>query len=196
MNSKKFFLHVSLALLTAVLLFWLGIKWVSSYTQHNITVKVPDFTGKSIAALNDFMKDKQLRYQIIDSLYSPKQTPGTIIRQDPEPESEVKDNRVIYLYVTSMLPPQIEMPKMVDRSLRQAIGMAQSYGLKTTIKYIADGCKNCVVKQLYKGKEIAPGTHIKKGSLIELQVGKGYGVNETITTTDTNKVEPLDQEDK
>ena len=133
MNSKKFFLHFSLALLTAILLFWLGLKWVSSYTQHNITVKVPDFTGKTIVALSDFIKDKQLRYQIIDSLYSPKQTPGTIIRQDPEPESQVKENRIIYLYVTSMLPPQIEMPKMVDRSLRQAIGMAQSYGLKTTI---------------------------------------------------------------
>ena|ERR1035437_6618714 len=115
MNSKKFFLHFSLALLTAILLFWLGLKWVSSYTQHNITVKVPDFTGKTIVALSDFIKDKQLRYQIIDSLYSPKQTPGTIIRQDPEPESQVKENRIIYLYVTSMLPPQIEMPKMVDK---------------------------------------------------------------------------------
>ncbi|HEX7415049.1 MAG TPA: serine/threonine protein kinase, partial [Bacteroidia bacterium] len=70
MNGKKSFLHISLALLTTVLLFWLGIKWVSSYTQHNITVKVPDFTGKPIAALNDFMKGKQLRYQIIDSIYS------------------------------------------------------------------------------------------------------------------------------
>jgi beta-lactam-binding protein with PASTA domain len=179
-KTKKFWLHFSLSLVITVLLMYGGLKWVSSYTKHGITVKVPDFTGKPIAALDDFIKDKQLRYQIIDSIYSPQQTPGTIIRQDPEKESEVKENRVIYLYVTSMLPPQIEMPKLVDRSVRQAIAMVESYGLRATVKYIADGCKNCVVKQFYKGKEIAAGTRIKKGSLIELYVGKGNGDNETM----------------
>ena len=179
-KTKKFFLHLGLSLLIAFLLMYGGLKWVSSYTKNGITVKVPDFTGKPIAALDDFIKDKQLRYQIIDSIYSPQQTPGTIIRQDPEKESEVKENRVIYLYVTSMLPPQIEMPKLVDRSVRQAIAMVESYGLKATVKYIANGCKNCVVKQFYKGKEIEPGTRIKKGSLIELQVGKGNDGNETV----------------
>jgi eukaryotic-like serine/threonine-protein kinase len=179
-KTKKFFLHFTLSLITTVLLSWIGLKWISSYTKHNITVKVPDFTGKPIVALNDFIKDKQLRYQIIDSIYSPQQTPGTIIRQDPEKESEVKENRVIYLYVTSMLPPMIEMPKLVDRSVRQAIAMVESYGLKANVKYVSNSCKNCVIKQFYKGKDIEAGTRIKKGSLIELQVGKGNGDNETM----------------
>ena len=179
-KTKKFFLHVGLSLLVSFLFLWLGYKWLSSYTKHNIIVKVPDFIGKPIAELDDFIKDKQLRYQIIDSIYRPQQTPGIIIRQDPEKESEVKENRVVYLYVTSVLPPQIEMPKLLDRSVRQAIGMIASYGLKANIKYVADACKNCVVKQLYKGKEIAPGTKIKKGSLIDLQVGKGNGGAQTL----------------
>jgi hypothetical protein len=179
-KTKPFFIHVGIAIITAILLLWIGFKMVASYTQHNITVKVPDFAGKPIAELNDFIKDKKLRYQIIDSIYSPQQTPGTIIRQDPEKESEVKENRVVYLYVTSMLPPQIEMPKLVDRSVRQAVGMIESYGLKATIKYVSDACKNCVIRQLFKGKEIAPGTAVKKGSVIELQVGKGTN-NETIS---------------
>ncbi len=179
-KTKPFFIHAGIAIITAVLLLWIGFKMVASYTQHNITVKVPDFAGKPIIELNDFIKDKKLRYQIIDSIYSPQQTPGTIIRQDPEKESEVKENRVIYLYVTSMLPPQIEMPKLVDRSVRQAVAMIESYGLKANIRYVADACKNCVIKQFYKGKEIAPGTAVKKGSVIELQVGKGTN-NETIS---------------
>jgi beta-lactam-binding protein with PASTA domain len=183
-KTKGFFIHASLAILTAVLLFWLGFKMAASYTEHNITVQVPDFTGKPIAELNDFIKDKKLRYQVIDSIYSPQQTPGTIIRQDPEKESVVKENRVVYLYVTSMLPPQIEMPKLVDRSVRQAIAMVESYGLKANIKYVADACKNCVLKQLYKGKEIAAGTPVKKGSVIELQVGKGNGNTETVALPD------------
>src|ERR1700746_111270 len=179
-KTKKFFIHAGIATVVAILLLWVSFKMVANYTQHNITVKVPDFTGKPIAELNDFIKDKKLRYQIIDSIYSTQQTPGTIIKQDPEKESEVKENRVIYLYVTSMLPPQIEMPKLVDRSVRQAVAMVESYGLKANIKYVADACKNCVIKQYYKGKEIAPGTPVKKGSVIELQVGKGSN-NETIS---------------
>jgi beta-lactam-binding protein with PASTA domain len=74
----------------------------------------------------------------------------------------------------------IEMPKLVDRSVRQAIAMVESYGLKANVKYVANSCKNCVITQSYKGKEIVSGTHIKKGSLIELQVGKGNGDNETM----------------
>lgn len=179
-KTKKFFLHAGLAILTAVLLLWLGFKLVANYTQHNITVKVPDFSGKSLAELNDFIKDKQLRYQIIDSIYNPKEKPGAVIKQDPEKDSEVKENRVIYLYITSMLPPQIEMPKLVDASVRQAVAMLESYGLKPRIKLVADACKNCVIKQLYNGKEIAPGTPVKKGSLIDLLVGKGNN-NETIS---------------
>jgi len=179
-KTKKFFIHAGLAIVVAILLLWISFKMVANYTQHNITVKVPDFTGKSIIELTDFIKDKKLRYQIIDSIYSTQQKPGTIIKQDPEKESEVKENRVIYLYITSMLPPQIEMPKLVDASVRQAVAMIESYGLKANIKYVADACKNCVIKQFYKGKEIAPGTPVKKGSIIDLQVGKGSS-NETIS---------------
>jgi beta-lactam-binding protein with PASTA domain len=179
-KTKKFFIHAGIAIVVAILLFWGSFKMVANYTQHNITIKVPDFIGKPVTTLDDFIKDKKLRYQIIDSIYSPQQTPGTIIRQDPEKESEVKENRVIYLYVTSTLPPQIAMPKLIDRSVRQAVAMIESYGLKANIKYVADACKNCVIKQFYKGKEIAAGTPVKKGSVIELQVGKGSN-NETIS---------------
>ena len=183
-KTRSFFINVGLAIVTAMLLLWLCFKMTAVYTQHGITVKVPDFTGKPIAELNDFIKDKKLRYLIIDSIYSPQETPGTIIRQDPEKDNEVKENRIIYLYVTSMLPPQIAMPKLVDRSVRQAIGMIESYGLKANIKYVADACKNCVIKQLYKGKEIAMGTPVKKGSVIELLVGKGDGGAQTIALPD------------
>ena len=65
------------------------------------------------------------------------------------------------------------MPKLVDRSTRQALFMIESYGLRQgTVTEIAADCKGCVVKQLYKGKEIMAGEPIKKGSKIDLLVGK------------------------
>ena len=51
--------------------------------------------------------------------------------------------------------------------------MIESYGLKVgKITEIAGDCNGCVLKQFYKGKEIAAGEAIKKGSKIDLMVGK------------------------
>jgi len=183
-RTKSFVKHFLLASVSALLVLWIGFKLFGVYTQHGVTVTVPDFSELSVFELDEFVKDKKVRYQIIDSTYDPKQKPGTILRQDPESETQVKEDRVIYLYVTSVMPPQIEMPKLVDRSLRQAIAMIESYGLKANQPtFVADPCKNCVLKQLYNGKEIAPGTKLKKGSKIDLVVGKGT-TSETVTLPD------------
>jgi len=183
-RTRVFVKHFLLAAISAVLVLWIGFKLFGVYTQHGTTYPVPDFMGQSVFNLDEFVKDKKVRYQIIDSIYDPKQKPGVILRQDPEKETQVKEDRVVYLYVTSVLPPQIEMPKLVDRSLRQAIAMIESYGLQAEAPvFVADPCKNCVLKQLYKGQEIAPGTKLKKGSKITLVVGKGT-TSETVTLPD------------
>ncbi|HWY39126.1 MAG TPA: PASTA domain-containing protein [Bacteroidia bacterium] len=180
-RTKTFVKHFFIASISALVMLWLVFKLFSVYTHHGVTYPVPDFSGQSVLKLNEFIKDKKVRYQIIDSIYDAKQAPGTIIRQDPEKGAEVKENRVIYLYVTSVMPPQIEMPKLDGRSLRQAIAMIESYGLKPgKITWVADPFKNAVIKQFFKGKEITPGTRIKKGSVIDLAVGKGT-TSETIS---------------
>ena len=181
-KTKNFFIHAGLALLTSALSLWAGFSWAASYTQHNQTIKVPDFTDTPVSELDNFIKDKKINYQIIDSIYNPQEKPGVVIKQDPEKDSEVKENRTIYLYITSVLPPQIEMPRLVDKSMRQAVAMIESYGLKAKVIYVAADCKNCVVKQLYKGKEISVGTSIQKGSVIEIHVGKGDELNENISS--------------
>lgn len=183
LKSRVFLKHFLLALVSLALVLWLLFKWLAVYTNHGETVEVPDFKGKKIPALNDFVQDKNVRYEIVDSLYDPKEEAGIVIKQDPEAKSLVKHNRTIYLYVTSMLPPQIEMPKLVDRSLRQAVLMIESYGLKVGKQTQVSGdCNGCILKQLYKGKEITPGTPIKKGSVIDLYVGvKQFGAMPTYT---------------
>jgi beta-lactam-binding protein with PASTA domain len=185
-KTKYFFIHASLAMLTATLFLWAVFAWAASYTKHNQTIKVPDFTNIPVSELENFSKDKKIRYQIIDSIYNPQEKPGVVIRQDPEKNSEVKENRTIYLYINSVLPPQIEMPKLVDKSMRQALAMIESYGLKAKVVLVTNDCKNCVVKQLFKGKEIQAGTLIQKGSVIEIQVGKGDNPIENISSPTNN----------
>lgn len=172
-KSKVFLKHLLFSVLSLAFILWVLFKLLGVYTHHGETAEVPDFKGKSISELEAFVTDKKVGYLIIDSVYSPKEKPGIVIKQDPEAKSLVKHNRIIYLYVTSMQAPQMAMPKLVDRSTRQAIFMIESYGLKVgNITEIKGDCKGCVLKQFFNGKEIAPGEAIKKGSKIDLAVGK------------------------
>lgn len=183
-RTKTFVKHFLLASVAALLTLWIGFRMFAIYTHHGTTVPVPDFGKLSVFELDNFIKDKSIRYTIIDSTYDAKQKPGTILRQDPEAGTQVKEGRVIYLYVTAVMPPMIEMPKLVDRSLRQAIAMIESYGLKPgKVNWVGDPCKNCIIQQLSGGKEIKPGTKIKKGTVIDLAVGKGT-TSETVTLPD------------
>jgi eukaryotic-like serine/threonine-protein kinase len=186
--SRSFFKNLIIALLLGVALLYAIFKSLDVYTLHGETITVPDFKGKKVKELNAFIQDKKVRYQIIDSSWIPDQKPGIVIRQDPEPKDSVKDNKIIYLYVTSIAPPQMEMPKLVDRSLRQAKTMIESYGLKLgTVTSKADMCRDCVLEQLYKGKTIDAGTKIPKGAKIDLVVGEGNGSGDVPSdSTDTN----------
>ena len=186
-SSKAFLKHLLLSVISLSLVLWVLFKLLGVYTHHGETAEVPDFKGKLISELDNFVADKNVEYTIIDSIYSPEEKSGVVIKQDPEPKSQVKHNRIIYLYVTSTQPPQIAMPKLVDRSTRQAVFMIESYGLKVgKIEEIDADCKGCVIKQFYKGQEIVSGEAIKKGSKIDLFVGRTQQVVNAIDSVDVS----------
>ncbi|HVA99140.1 MAG TPA: PASTA domain-containing protein [Bacteroidia bacterium] len=173
-KSKTFFKQLALAIVLISLLLWGVLKMLAIYTLHGQSIAVPNFSGLKTSEINHFIKGKNLNYKIIDSVYDAKSPKGVVIRQEPENGDHVKKGRTIYLSVTSILPPQIEMPKLTDQSLRQAASMIETYGLKLgKIRYVPDICANCILKQLNNGKDIEPGTEIAKGSVIDLVVGKG-----------------------
>lgn len=173
LKTKAFFMHAGLALVSIVVILFLLTKWLGSYTNHGDFVEVPDFKGQSITALNAFVKDKEVAFQIIDSIYNPKEKAGIVIRQEPTAKSKVKHNRIIYLYVTGMLPPSIVMPKLIDRSERQARLIIESYGLKIgKIRTRAADCNGCVLSQSVGGKEIETGSTLRKGATIDLVIGE------------------------
>ncbi len=152
---------------------------LSSYTSHGKSIKVPDFKGVKLKELDNFIADKNVRYLVIDSLYDTKAPAGTVVKQEPAPFEDVKDGRIIFLYVNSTMPPSVAMPKLIDRSLRQAQSMLTTYGLKLgKVKFVPDQCANCVLDQLVKGKKIVPGDLVPKGTVISLVVGKGLSDEE------------------
>ena len=190
-KSRLFLKHFLIAVTSLIIVLWILLKVLNAYTHHGEEAQVPDFTGKKITELDGFISGKNVRYLIIDSIYDPKEKPGIVIKQDPEAKSQVKHNRMIYLYVTSTQAPQIAMPKLIDRSTRQALFMIESYGFKKgNVTTVAANCNGCVLKQFFKGKEINPGDAIKKGSKIDLVIGKKenmYTPTENENSTESEK---------
>jgi beta-lactam-binding protein with PASTA domain len=179
LKSKTFIIQLLIFIVSFVLLCWLILTWMKSYTRHGETVDVPDFKGVKLAELDKFIEGKKVGYLVIDSIYDVKSPPGIVVRQEPEAAEKVKEDRTIYLYVTSILPPSIQMPKLVDRSMRQAAAMIATYGLKMDKpEYRPDQCANCVLEQWAKGKKIEPGATIPKGTVIHLVIGQGLSDEE------------------
>jgi len=189
LKSKQFFIHLGIILVLIVSLLFGVVTWTTYYTQHNEFITVPDFKTKKISDLDSFVSGKEVMYEIIDSIYDPKEKAGIVLRQDPEADSKVKHNRTVYLYVTGMVAPQIQMPKLIDRSERQAKLIIETYGLK--IGHVSEteaDCNGCVVAQLVKGRNVAPGESVKKGSVVNLVIGRKGSSLETETQNDeTNK---------
>ena len=173
-KSRKFFIHLGISILISFILIWGASLFLGAITQHGSEITVPDLRGLKAEELNDYLSDRNLEYEIIDSVYNISGRKGTVISQDPYPNSKVKSGRKIYVTVISKLPEQTTFPDLRDLTLRQTIAVLETFGLKVgKLEYVPDIAHNAVLKQKYKGRIIEPGTMIEKGSLIDVVIGKG-----------------------
>ena len=172
---KEFLIHISiiLVLLGFGLFFFFSI-YLPSTTRHGEALEVPDLIGIKVGDLESFLTSKKLRYEIMDSTYSPEVKPRTVLSQNPKSGSTVKENRKIYLIISSSKPPLVKMPKLVDFSVKNAEIALKSYDLKIgRIDFVPHYTQNVVLKQYFKNSLIAENTMIPRGSVIDLLVSSG-----------------------
>lgn len=174
-SIKDVFLHllimVTLFILAVVFFFYIYLPMT---TNHGEKIIVPKLTGMTVSEIESVLSAHKLRYQVNDSSYIPDAKPNTVLAQHPSEGSQVKENRKIYISISSVNPPKIKMPSLVDGSLKNAEIALKSYGLELgKIKTIPSPYMNLVVDQLIDGKSIKPGTYISKGTKVDLAVGDG-----------------------
>lgn len=162
-------LAVGITLVIAVItLFMLKI-----YTRHADEIGMPNFIGKDANVLIKDTMSEDFIIEVSETVFDKKATPGTVLKQNPNPKEMVKKGRKVYLTVASNQPPKVKMPQLQDVSLRQAEIMLKAKGLELgTIIYKPSPYENAVLEQLYKGRTIAPGADINMGEVITLVVGK------------------------
>jgi len=174
LKSKLFLKNLALAAVV-VIVFFTGVAFfLSNYTRHGEYIVLTNLMNKKLSDAEELLKSEELNYIIIDSVYAENTPPGLIINQNPYPGAHVKRGRNIYLYITSTLPPLVEMPDLTDKSLRQAKNLLSNAGLKLgDVRMVVTQLSGFVLQQTFKDKTIQAGTKIPKGSVINLEVGKG-----------------------
>lgn len=175
-TTRKFVNHFLLSVLITLVIAWITLMILKRYTRHGDTAVVPLVTGMTLDQAMQLESISDFELFIVDSIYDMTKKGGTILIQDPPPNSIVKPGRRIYISVVSTVPEKVKMPDLVDLSLRQAQALLETYGLRLgNVAMVPDIAKNMVLRMSYKGSSLKPGTSVSKGSTIDLVVGMGAG---------------------
>jgi beta-lactam-binding protein with PASTA domain len=179
--SKTFFRHLGLAVAIAILVLLIVLVWMKIYTHHGKTIAVPNLTGLTEGEVEDVVSSRKLNYVVIDSVFANEMPRGTVVKQNPTPNSRVKVRRKIFVTMNAVNPEKVMMPDLVSLSNRQAILALENAGLAVgEISYKPDFAVNSVLQQNLNGSVIEEGTLVEKGTPIDLVLGMGLS-NETTT---------------
>lgn len=174
LGKRKFYLQILIAILLTILIIWAALQSLAWYTRHGQVYIVPNFSGQTVSELKEKNYGKLFHLNVIDSVYSKRHKPGSIVMQNPLPGSKVKQGRNIYLTIVAKMPEMISMPNLRNLSLRQALVTLDERGLPVaSLNYVDYFAKNAVIDQLVDGEPMEPGTEIPKGTKITLIVGRG-----------------------
>ncbi len=178
--STIFLRHLLIAAAISVVFISGTFLGLNIYTHHKQSFSVPDFRGLTIEEVDRVAELKDLRYQVVDSVYDNHHPRGTVVEQNPRPNFKVKKNRRVHLTINAHNPEMVEVPNSVGVSLRQARAILETAGLRIgNLSYVPDIAVNNVLQQKYKEQVIEPGDSLEKGSEIDLVLGRGISNEKT-----------------
>ncbi len=178
--SKVLYKHLAMAVGVLAVIITATFIGINIYTHHGEAYEVPDFSGLTESQFKELIKQKEFRYNIIDSVHFDDILPGAVVEQIPKAGAKVKKNRTIHFTINALMPEQVQVPNLVDYSLRNAKVILESYGLITgELIYVPSEYTNLVLGQHFEGKAISPGTSVQKGSVIDLLIGQGLSNKKT-----------------
>lgn len=156
-----------IGVLVLLLFLWLGF-----YTRHGVQVEVPNIKGMTLEKASAALEERDLRFEISDTVYEERLKPNAVVEQNPVAGSGVKPGRIVYLKVNASGKPMVNMPNLVDKSFTLSKALLKNYGLQlgeVTYKY-NEYSHNLVIQQFYDGDSIAQNRRIERGSVIDLWV--------------------------
>lgn len=183
MNIKDFFrklfspmIWINLGAMILVVLLALGFVWkgLLDYTNHDVTVELPQTTGMDADNAQRILQQMGLNTEIEDTIYDSKLKRGQIASMIPEAGSKVKPGRTVRLTVVTNHRPKAQMPDLADNSSRrEAIARLQAIGWKVSHTEYVPGEPDWVYEVKANGRTVRKGEWIEKGTQLTLVVGNG-----------------------
>lgn len=177
LKTKEFRKTILLAIGSVIAVVLIAFFSLSFYTNHGSGIPVPKLKGMSADNAIRMLEDQGFDYRV-DSVYKLDVPAGTIIEQDPDPGTRVKENRIIYLTMVKSEAPIISLPDVEGKIFIEASGVLKNYGLKFDTIYRPDIAPDRVLEVRYAGRIIKAGERLPKGSKLELILGDGKGAAE------------------
>lgn len=170
----KVLLNLLVAIGIFVGLVWLTFRWLEYHTNHGQEIPVPNVINKSVHDAVKILEDAGLDYEVDSAAYNPKYRPLQVLKVYPSPGSRVKDGRAIQLMVNPKSWAPVAVPDVINKYSGLAFQRLEQVGLKVadTI-YEPSIQKDAVLRILFKGNSIKPGTKIPRFSVIDVVVGSG-----------------------
>lgn len=178
--SKVIWLNLlGMAVLVGAIAFgvWKGLE---IYTRHGEAVNVPDVKRMPLNDAVYTLNRHGLQAEVVDSAYSRKQNPGTVLDQNKQAGAVVKPGRTIYLTLATRNAPLRTLPNISDNcSLREAEAKLKAVGFKLAPCEYIDGEADWVYRVKSGGHIVENGQRVDPEVPIVLVVGRGYdGGNE------------------
>lgn len=178
LKTKSFRNTIISAIVVVIVLVIIAFYSLGYYTRHGSGILVPKVTNIPIDRALSVLKDQGFGVSI-DSVYVLDQNPGTVIEQDPDAGTNVKEGRVIYLKIVKNQAPNVALPDVIETPFISAEATLSNYGLKIgDTTYKSDIARNHVLEVRFAGQPIQAGTKIPKGSKVDLVLGDGSGASE------------------
>jgi beta-lactam-binding protein with PASTA domain len=175
--SMPIIYHIIAVFILLCLLVFFVLRGLSVYTRHNQAIVIPDVKGLQLTDASIFLKNSNLSFTVIDSVYTKDVAPGAIFDIIPPIGSKVKDGRIVFITLNARGQQKGIIPNVVDISFRQAYALMQSQGFTDIeVKYVAGQYRDLVLGIESGGKNLDVGTQMPLSSRLALKVSDGmYG---------------------
>ena len=178
--SSSIFLKNCLGILAAIFIsFFVLTSSLNWYTQHGKSIEVKDFINMKLEDAEDLARRNNLRLVVNDSIFMLEKDPNIVIDQTPKKNARVKENRRVYVSVTSSTAPMVPLPGLVaNYDYEQYVRKLERLGIKYNIKerqYDRNLEPNTILYFFYEDEKITDsklrrGIKVPKGSTLEFVI--------------------------
>ena len=110
-TSAFFLKHLALAVIIMFLIILLTMISLRIYTHHGESLKVPDFVGLSLEQAKSLANENNLRFLVIDSIYTSAVPRGCVAEQNPPASFKVRKD-VLFTCESMLFMPKRLLSQM------------------------------------------------------------------------------------